>query len=147
MRVETRLGPADVVGTLLSVSATEVVVRRRDGQTVTLDAASVTHGRIVPPAPAQTVPTADLERVMADGWRAAEIELLGDWLLRASGGFTRRGNSALPVGSPGRPLDDAVATVEGWYAVRGLPPRVQVPLDTSAGQLTGMLTDRGWRAE
>ena len=39
-----------------------------------------------------------LETVMADGWRAVEEDHLGDWLLRASSGFTQRGNSALTVG-------------------------------------------------
>src|SRR3954467_345395 len=115
----TRAGPADLVGTLLSVSPSEILVRRRDGRTVTVPTESVTHARLVPPAVAQTIGVADLERTMADGWRPLEVETLGGWLLRASGGFTRRGNSALALGSPGRPLDDAVAAVESWYDSRG----------------------------
>jgi N-acetylglutamate synthase len=69
----------------------------------------------------------DLERVAARGWRALEEEPLGDWLLRAGGGFTGRANSALVVGDPGRPLPDAVRTVASWYADRGLRPCAMLP--------------------
>lgn len=62
-----------------------------------------------------------LQRVMADGWRALERHPLGQWLLRASGGFTARGNSVLALGDPGCSLRTAVATAQDWYAARGLP--------------------------
>ena len=147
LRTATRAGPAELVGTLLGVSPTEILVRRRDGQTVTVAVESISHARLVPPAVAQTVAVADLERVIADGWSALEVDTLGEWLLRASGGFTRRGNSALPLGDPGRSIVDAVAAVEGWYAARDLPPRVQLPLDGEAAAVTDALTGRGWAAE
>ncbi|SFP83929.1 Acetyltransferase (GNAT) family protein [Geodermatophilus dictyosporus] len=69
---------------------------------------------------------ADLERLAARGWRAAEEEPLGDWLLRAAGGFTGRANTALVAGDPGRPLPEAVDAVAGWYAARGLRPGAQL---------------------
>jgi N-acetylglutamate synthase len=147
LRTVTRAGPADLVGTLLGVSSSEILVRRRDGRTVTVAREAVTHARLVPPAVAQTIGVADLERVMADGWRPMEVEALGEWLLRASDGFTRRGNSALPLGSPGRPLAEAVAAVEAWYGARGLTPRVQLPLEASAGVVVEELAGRGWRRE
>lgn len=70
----------------------------------------------------------DLERVAAAHWRGTEEEWLGGWLLRAADGFTGRANSALPLGDPGLPLDDALAAVTGWYRARGLPPMIAVPL-------------------
>ncbi len=70
----------------------------------------------------------DLERVAAAHWRGTEEEWLGDWLLRAAGGFTGRANSALPLGDPGLPLDDALAVVTRWYRERGLPPMIAVPV-------------------
>jgi GNAT superfamily N-acetyltransferase len=70
---------------------------------------------------------ADLERVAARGWRALEEAPLGDWLLRAGGGFTGRANSVLVVGDPGIPLPAAVAVVTGWYDERGLRPCAQLP--------------------
>jgi N-acetylglutamate synthase len=147
LRTVTRAGPADLVGTLLGVSSSEIQLRRRDGQTVSVAPESVTHARLVPPAVAQTIDVAGLESVIADGWRALEVAHLGAWLLRASGGFTRRGNSVLPIGDPGRSLRAAVTAVEGWYADRGLPARVQLPLDGSAPPLAEELLARGWRAE
>lgn len=118
--------------------------------------------RLVPPAPVRTgrphtaLSTPDLERLMADGWRAVEEEWEGDWLLRASSGFTTRGNSVLPLGDPGLPLADAVDRAEGWYAARGLPPQVHLvlpagdspgePADDPADDALGaLLLDRGYR--
>ena len=43
----------------------------------------------------------DLERVAARGWPGLEQDTLGEWLLRAGGGFTGRANSVLVVGDPG----------------------------------------------
>jgi ribosomal protein S18 acetylase RimI-like enzyme len=103
----------------------------------------VVAGRVVPPAPSVTVEVAELHRVMAAGWRALEVEPLGDWLLRAGGGFTRRANSALVLGSPGMRLDAALHQVEQWYADRGLPARLQVPA-SEAGGLAEVLGPRGW---
>jgi GNAT superfamily N-acetyltransferase len=75
----------------------------------------------------------DLERVAAAHWRGTEEEWLGDWLLRAASGFTGRANSALPLGGPGLPLDDALAVVTRWYRERGLPPMIAVPVPLDAG--------------
>jgi N-acetylglutamate synthase len=86
-----------------------------------------------------------LQRVAALGWRPVETERLGEWLLRAAGGFTGRANSALPLGDPGRPLPLAVDRVERWYRERDLPPRFLVPTPTaSASALDPELDRRGW---
>jgi ribosomal protein S18 acetylase RimI-like enzyme len=74
------------------------------------------------------VSPADLERLAARSWRGLEEERFGDWLLRASGGFTGRANSVLVVGEPPEQLADAVRTVTRWYERRGLRPMAQVPL-------------------
>ena len=60
--------------------------------------------------------------------RPRYADRLGDWLLRAADGWTGRANSALPVGDPDRPLDGAVDAVERWYADRGQPAMINVPL-------------------
>ena len=75
----------------------------------------------------------DLERLAAAHWRGTEEEWLGDWLLRAAEGFTGRANSALPLGDPGLPLDEALAAVAGWYRARGLPPMIVVPAPIEPG--------------
>jgi GNAT superfamily N-acetyltransferase len=73
------------------------------------------------------VDVAGLERLAARGWRGTEEGALGDWLLRAGGGFTGRANSALVVGDPGVPLPEAVDAVTRWYADRDLPPCAMLP--------------------
>lgn len=89
-----------------------------------------------------------LEDVMTDGWRAVEEVPLGEWLLRASSGFTQRGNSALALGDPGCPIPAAIETVERWYAARNLTPRFSLVTD-SAGvcadpALAAQLEARGY---
>ena len=64
----------------------------------------------------------DLERVAAAHWRGTEEEWLGDWLLRAASGFTGRANSALPLGDPGLPLDDALAAGDSVVPGAGAGP-------------------------
>lgn len=96
--------------------------------------------------PARPPSTADelaVEAVAARGLRPAETEELGGWILRADSGFTRRANSALPLGQPGRPLDDALAAAHTWYADRELPLRLQVPLEARR-LLDAELGERGW---
>jgi ribosomal protein S18 acetylase RimI-like enzyme len=84
----------------------------------------------------------DLERVAAAHWRGTEEEWLGDWLLRAAGGFTGRANSALPLGEPGLPLDDALTVVSRWYRERGLAPMIAVPVPLD-GEVVGEAADPG----
>jgi ribosomal protein S18 acetylase RimI-like enzyme len=81
----------------------------------------------------------ELERRAAGHWRAAEEQWLGDWLLRAAGGFTGRANSALALGAPGLPLDDALDALTRWYRVRGLPPMMAVPLPADLTPVPGTL--------
>jgi N-acetylglutamate synthase len=92
----------------------------------------------------------ELERVAAAHWRGTEEQWLGEWLLRAADGFTGRANSALPLGAPGLPLDEALDYVTGWYRARGLPAVMAVPLpllpadDAPAVALDAELAGRGW---
>jgi ribosomal protein S18 acetylase RimI-like enzyme len=87
-----------------------------------------------------------LERVAARHWRGTEEEWLGDWLLRAAAGFTGRANSALALGDPGLPLDDALTAVIDWYRARDLPPMIALPvtLDASGNELDDYLSRRVW---
>lgn len=85
----------------------------------------------------------ELERVAAAGWQAEHVARLGGWLLRANDGFTMRANSVLPLGDPGRPLDEAIAAAGTWYAGHGLPLRITVP-SVPGGHLGAALDARGW---
>jgi GNAT superfamily N-acetyltransferase len=132
---------ADVVGVLVDAGPDLLVVRRRDGSRVEVPRSEVTVLKAVPAAPRDVLA---LEEVAALGWPAPETRWLGRWLLRAAEGWTGRGNSVLPLGEPGLPLDEALATVTAWYGERGLPGRFTIP--TPARELLdGALTARGWR--
>lgn len=89
-------------------------------------------------------PVRELEHVMVDGWRAIEEDRLGGWLLRASCGFTSRGNSALPLEDPGHELPVAVDLVEKWYAARHLPTTIAIADIEETGPLVDELTRRGY---
>jgi ribosomal protein S18 acetylase RimI-like enzyme len=94
-----------------------------------------------------TISIPDLEQRAALGWRAAEEERLGDWLLRAADGFTGRANSALATGHPGCPLDQAARTVRDWYQARGLPAMIAISYPAGQPQavpLDGFLAGLGW---
>jgi N-acetylglutamate synthase len=147
-------GPAfrDVVGVLESVggsASTLWTLRTRSGTLVTVDPATVVAAKVVPDTPARLrtasdIDIASLEQIAASAWQPLESEPLGDWLLRASAGFTGRANSVLPLGDPGLPLDTAIATVAQWYAERSLPAMIQVPLPLRA-DLDSALADHGWQ--
>jgi ribosomal protein S18 acetylase RimI-like enzyme len=142
------------VGTLASVTPGSLVVETRQGP-VTIERSRVVAAKVVPPRPSRrgaphlALSVADLQRVMVDGWSPVERAGLGDWVLRAAGGFTGRANSVLPLGDPGLPLQEAVARAEGWYAARGLPARFQVagPVGFAMAEdrLGALLLDRGYR--
>lgn len=153
----THTGPSmtDVTGELVARNDHEVVVATRRGD-VAVARERIVAAKEIPPRPSRrgaphlAVSIADLQRVMGPSWGALERERLGDWELRASQGFTQRGNSVLPVGDPGIPLAEAVDRVERWYAVRGLPARVSlagpVGFDPVDDPLGAELLSRGWAA-
>ena len=95
--------------------------------------------------PPSTAAELALEAVTAQGWQPAETASVGGWLLRADGGFTARANSVLPLRAPGLPLEDALAAAGAWYAERGLPLKLQVPVEARR-LLDAELGERGWPA-
>lgn len=134
---------SDVLGELLDLSETELTVRTKAGS-VQVPIKSIIRAKRVPDRRSLSA-TEAVELAAAAGWPAAETARLGDWWLRASEGWTMRGNSALPIGDPDRPLDAAIDAVAEWYRERGLPPAICVPLPLKAG-LGAELDRRGWQA-
>jgi ribosomal protein S18 acetylase RimI-like enzyme len=139
--------PTDALGFLIERTDRRWQVLRSDGSVTDIDPAAVTAAKRVPPAsvrPGWAVPpisAEDLQAICWAGWPAREVDRLGDWVLRAHGGITGRANSAMAVGDPGRPLPEALAAVERWYAGRGLPPLLQLPL---ADPVNLALAEAGW---
>ena len=119
---ETDARFTDTVGTLTAWEGGTLSVTRRDGQLVRLAESSLVAGKVVPQAPPRrrgrvAATVAELLAAGARAWPALESEPIGDWRARAAGGWTRRANSALPMGE-GRP---DLERLGAWYAARGLP--------------------------
>ncbi|MEU1517004.1 GNAT family N-acetyltransferase [Streptomyces sp. NPDC005811] len=143
----------DTVGVLTSWDKGVLVITRKSGEVVRIDASSLVAGKVVPAAPARRRgPSAtyeELARAASRAWRPVESERLGAWELRAASGFTRRANSVLPLGDPGLPLDGALDAVRRWYGERGLPAYVQTATGAEGTQelLCAELERRGWVRE
>ena len=122
----------DVLGTCESWGDGLVAVRRERGDLVTIPTDDIVSGKTVPPRPSplRRLDPEDADRRAHPGWRPVEEEQLGQWLLRASGGFSNRGNSVLALGDPGVPLREAIERVTEWYDARGLTPRAHVVADS-----------------
>lgn len=139
-------GPAmtDVLGVLDAFTDTSLVVRRDDGRLVTVERDRVVAAKPVPPRGSRSRISAEaLESVCAAGWQGTRQRRLGDWILRAAGGFTGRANSALVAGDPGMPVDEALTRVHDFYRDAGLPVQGQAVVGSAE---LDMLHARGWTA-
>ncbi|TGZ05773.1 GNAT family N-acetyltransferase [Streptomyces rhizosphaericola] len=143
----------DTVGVLTSWNDGVVAITRKSGESVRILESTLVAGKVVPAAPARrrgpAASFAELAAVTARAWQPVESEPLGEWRLRAAGGFTRRANSVLPLGDPGLPLGEAFERIEQWYEERGLPPYVQTATGAEGAQetLCAELERQGWRRE
>jgi N-acetylglutamate synthase len=138
VRYRLESGATDVVGDLEILDGDQLAIRRSDGSLAVMSRASVVAVRVIGPS---LLSARELEAVCARSWPAPDEEWLGRWWLRSAGGFTARACSARALGTPGRPLDDALAYVVGWYADRGLPAMIQVVTGSNIG---AELDRRGW---
>jgi GNAT superfamily N-acetyltransferase len=156
-RVTIRLHEAgggfrDIVGILES----ETTVRKRDGSLTHFPPERIAIWReIIAPqekaghgAPL-SLRIREIELAASETWPAAEQRRIGDWLLRASGKFTMRANSVLPLGeppygNPGKPLQEAIDEVIAFYQERQLTPLFHIPLPTYI-ELDEVLTKQGWQ--
>ena len=154
-------GPAmrDIVGTLESKTAGPSLnptscwlMRRKDGTVELVVVDTIVAVKVLsgpPPTSDQRsalgISDLELEQIAAKGWQPLASEQLGGWTLRASGGFTGRANSVLPLGDPGLDVENALQTVRDWYLGHDLPALFQVPLPLAVPLDDGLST-RGWMA-
>ena len=142
---------SDAVGELVP-DGDALTVHARRGP-VRVERAAVVAVRAVPPAPprrASLTAVVRLEGLCADAWPAQVQEMLGDWRLRAAGGYTARANTALAVGSPGVPVPAALDVVREFAARHGIEwwlqpkgPETAHPLDGTASALAYRLPEFG----
>ncbi|HZZ36773.1 MAG TPA: GNAT family N-acetyltransferase [Caulobacteraceae bacterium] len=78
-----------------------------------------------------------MEPIAARAWRAAEASQVGGWRLYASAGFSGRINACWPLQAPDRPLNQAIAETEAWYAARRLKPIFKIV--EAAAQPAGLI--------
>jgi len=117
-----------LVGVMESWTGAATTVRSEDGSLTVIPLRHIVSGKPVPAraSPRLRVTAEEASRRANESWPALTTEPLGDWLLRASGGFSARANSAMACGDPGLPFDEALAKVHAFYARHRLPPWAQL---------------------
>ena len=97
--------------------------------------------------PEQAISLPDVEtfeRAGLEAWPGIEVKWDGNWVRRASGGYTKRANSAQCF-DPNDDVDveDRIIGASSWLVVRGVKPVFRItPL--SAPALNEALDDAGW---
>lgn len=127
-------GLTDLIGVLQAWDPLVLAVRHADGTVHEIPAADVTAAKTIPEMPLRPVDVDQLFLTAALGRPAAETAYVGHWLLRASSGWTGRGNSLLPAGDPGMPVPDALQQAIAFYTERNLPAQAQVRLGSPQDQ-------------
>ncbi len=131
---------SDVVGELVELTEDVATVRTRAGELRTVPRSAVL---IAKPVGASRREVLELARIGRLGWRASEQADLAGWLLAADRGWTGRANSVLPLRTPDRPLAELLDGARAFYAERGLPLQIQIPLP-ARGLLDAELAGRCW---
>jgi N-acetylglutamate synthase len=138
-------GPAtDVIGWIESMDAATVRLATLDSTTHVIQRSMIIAARQAPAAPGgpdpRRISAHEVQRHTLRGWLAWH-EPLGDWTLRAGGGFTGRANSCHAVGNPGISTKRAADRIIGFAAVYGIPALAQV-IEASSEERA--LRDIGW---
>jgi ribosomal protein S18 acetylase RimI-like enzyme len=114
----------DVVGHLLERDPM-VRVRTKSGEHVEVSPADVVTVRVLTDVPVKASQIRAVEHAAALAWPGLHREWVDGWLLRASDGYTHRGNSAVPLDINASAA--AVPAIREWYAHRSLTPWLAVP--------------------
>ena len=135
----------DVVGWIDVLDAVSVRLATIDAAQL-IERSMIIAARRVPGAAGgpdpRRVSAQELQRHALPGWLAWHAPL-GEWTLRAGGGFTRRANSCHAVGDPGVPIAQAMAQIISFASAHDIAPMAQV-IDGSAED--DALRRIGWRS-
>lgn len=131
----------DVIGVLQSYDSDWLVVRHSDSTPHQVRLQNVSATKRIPPMPLRPVDVEQLFLTTALGRPAVETSYVGQWLLRASDGWTGRANSLLPAGDPEMPISEAVKRADAFYTERGLIPLALIRLGSPLAEEFAQL---GW---
>jgi N-acetylglutamate synthase len=90
---------------------------------------------------------AETEERALNAWPSLQTLLLDGWVLRFSGGYTRRANSVVPLYRPRQPLADQIEQCEALYGAQGLPAVFKLTAASQPAELDAELQRRGYVAE
>jgi GNAT superfamily N-acetyltransferase len=131
----------DVLGVLQTLDADSLVVRHADSTLHQVRLTDVNAAKPIPPLPLRPVDVEQLFLTTALGRPAVETSYVGQWLLRASSGWTGRANSLLPAGNPGMSVSEALKHAVAFYEERNLPPLALVRLGSPVEE---EIRQQGW---
>lgn len=114
----------DTVGELVATGPV-VQVLHKSGAVVDIPADEIVSVRALPPVPVLNRDIRSAQRAAAFAWPGIEHVWVDGWFVRAAGGHTHRGNSAVPLehsASPG-----SLGEITRWYAEHRLPTLLCLP--------------------
>jgi N-acetylglutamate synthase len=88
-----------------------------------------------------------IEELSMNAWPALESIESDGWVLRFSGGYTRRANSVLPLRPGTRRLADKITEAERLYEAHGLLPTFKMTDESRPDGLDAALAERGYVEE
>jgi GNAT superfamily N-acetyltransferase len=136
----------DVIGWIEALDSVTVRLTTNDATAHLIDRSMIIAARRAPAAAGggdpRRISAHDLQRHTLPSWLAWH-DPLGEWTLRAGGGFTGRANSCHAVGDPGVSPQQAVERIIAYAAAHGIPPMAQVIQDSLEERA---LADLGWIA-
>ena len=135
----------DVTGWVEQLAPGHVQLGTADGRRHVIERSAVLAARRAPAAaggpPPERTSAEELERLTVPGWLAL-AEPLGEWTLRAGGGFTGRANSCHAVGDPGVEAAEAGQRIVAHAAAHGIEPLACV---VEGGEPEAALRSLGWQ--
>jgi N-acetylglutamate synthase len=88
-----------------------------------------------------------IEEISMNAWPAAQTLLYDGWVLRFSGGYTRRANAVHPLYPSHLQLSEKIRACEALYRAKGLPVIFKLTTASQPPELEQALVERGYRSE
>lgn len=93
----------------------------------------------------QPIPIRLLESVTMNAWPGLRTYILDGWIVRYSGGFTKRANSVYPLWNPAGKTEPLIECCESFYEIRDQAIVFKLTEESQPTTLDDELADRGYR--